>query len=505
MQPLLLLMGGLRHLIVLILFYMSTTYTVDSNYKDWVKVNPSVGHFILQGRVPLEELYDFMSAFENFRFESIDISNFTIEIDGKNYEECYDVLWEEFCGNVVFADAISSFQKVLFNKEFATWFRWEKGFLLSDAGTVVIDSEAKDFIEIPSCVTVIGHMAFAYMENVSGFKLPDALHTIGHYAFLDTEIPEVFIPDSVVRIGDGSFQGCDLEKIHIPSNLETLPFACFEYNYMERVELPAGLKHIEAEAFMGNYLDRIEVPEGVESIDYNAFSGGWCRYIKLPSTLKTLAKDFYYEECIEDPKSCVPYIEVHPNNPYFFAKNGTIYSKEDPQHPYLGYPYVKLADDAEPNPDGDCSHCSCHRDYTKEEIDSFFAQILKEAEAGDAEKQNVVACMYMSDNWIEHDYGKAFSWAVKAAEQGSVDAMENLADAYYLGTWLEQDYAKAVEWLQKAVALGSGRAMNNLATCYEEGQGVEKNLDEALRLYMSAVDNGYDAAKDVERLRSALK
>jgi hypothetical protein len=46
--------------------------------------------------------------------------------------------------------------------------------------------------------------------------------------------------------------------------------------------------------------------------------------IFLPATLKKIAPDFYYEECI-DPKDHPPYIEVDPSNPYFFAKDGTLY------------------------------------------------------------------------------------------------------------------------------------------------------------------------------------
>lgn len=49
--------------------------------------------------------------------------------------------------------------------------------------------------------------------------------------------------------------------------------------------------------------------------------------MSLPSTLKEIAPDFYYEECIDDPEY-PPYIEVHPDNKVFFSKDGSLYFKE---------------------------------------------------------------------------------------------------------------------------------------------------------------------------------
>lgn len=482
------------------------TYTFDSNYKEWAQNNPEVEHLILKGTLPYKELDDFVFAFAEVQFKSIDISNFTIEIDGKNYEEDYDLLWEKSYWSIIYAGAVEPLKKVLFNKEFANSFHWQKGYLLDETETIVIDTEDKESIEIPARVTVIGHIAFAFIEEISRVKLPDTLHTIGHCAFFGSEMREIYIPDSVKSMGESAFDSCWLDKVRLPENLEIIPFACFGGNDLECVEFPKTLKIIEANAFRCcGSLSQVDIPEGVEEIDHNAFSGRICRKIELPSTLKTLAQDFYYEECVENPESCVPYIEVHPDNPYFFSKEGTLYSRDDNQKPYLGFPYVKTQDDMVTNPNGNCSCCPYHQEYSKEAIDHIFSQFLEEAKSGDAEKQNILSCMYTSDKWITHDYEQAFYWAIKSAEQGYVDAMNNLADAYYCGTWLEQDYNKAVEWLRKAVDRGSARAMNNLATCYEEGHGVEKDPNESLRLYLLAAENGYDAEEDIRRLRSMLK
>lgn len=400
---------------------------------------------------------------------------------------------------------VSTLFKVIANKEFSSSFHWKNGFLLDESETVLIDTVQRDTMDIPQGITIIGHFAIC-LSDFKTLNLPDSLVTIGRCAFYDSDnldFTEVFIPDSVKKIGEYAFDGCDLEKVHLPACLETIPVGCFNLNWLSSIEWPKTLKHIEDEAFKGSCFEKIVLPEGVEDIGYNAFEGRDL-HITLPSTLKEIAKDFYYEECVDDPDLCLPYVEVHPDNPYFFAKDGTLYKREDADTPYLGYTYPlsKIKSDPEPDPCGDCSKCPYDREYDKEFIDESLARFLEEAQNGDVEKQEVVAAMYATDRWIEHYYDKAYYWYSKAAQQGSSLAMEAIADAYYAGTWLEKDYGKAVEWLQQAAVNGYAKAVNNLASCYEEGKGVEVDLEKALQLYLQASEMGYDTAEDVKRLRS---
>ena len=380
------------------------------------------------------------------------------------------------------------------------------GFLLDESGTIVIDNASQcDTMEVPQGITVVGHFALS-MRSFKTLILPDSLHTIGRCAFCDSynlDFTEVFIPDSVKKIGEYAFDGCDLEKIHLPAYLETIPKGCFNHNCFTSIEWPQTLKHIEDKAFRCSDLEKIVLPEGVEDVGYDVFEGHHLR-ISLPSTLKKIEKDFYYEECVDDPELCLPFIEVHPDNPYFFAKDGTLYSRDDADTPYLGYTYPKpkIRSNPKPDPCGDCSKCPYNREYDKGFIDESLARFLEEAQNGDVEKQEVVAAMYATDRWIEHDYDKAYYWYSKAAQQGSSLAMEAIADAYYAGTWLEKDYGKTVEWLQKAAGNGYAKAVNNLASCYEEGKGVEVDLEKALQLYLQASEMGYDTAEDVKRLQS---
>lgn len=143
--------------------------------------------------------------------------------------------------------------------------------------------------------------------------------TIGRYAFSDSVDPdftEVFIPDSVKTIGKSAFCGCDLEKVHLPACLENIPKGCFNYNWLSSIEWPKALNHIEDEAFKGSCFEEVVLPEGVEDIGYNVFEGRDL-HITLPSTLKEIAMDFYYEVFVDDPELCLPFVEVHPDNPFF--------------------------------------------------------------------------------------------------------------------------------------------------------------------------------------------
>lgn len=322
---------------------VTKTYTFDGHYKGWAKNNSDVEHLILKGILPFEKILDFVKAFSEIPFKSIDISDFSIEIDGLNYETRYDVFWKESYSDFYWNDApFSSLEKVLFNKEFATAFHWENGFLLDDTKTVIIDAKTHESMEIPEGTLILGHLFLYNMGEVSGVKFPNSLKTIGKFAFYFTSIINpcsVYIPDSVHCIGEAAFQGCDLEEVRLSSNLTSIPYACFQFNILESIDLPNKLKKIEAEAFMGCYFDEITIPEGVEEIESNFISGHICGHIKFPSTLKILAEDFYYEDGIDEPEDCVPFIEVHPDNPVFFAQNGTLYKRENPAVPYLGYSY----------------------------------------------------------------------------------------------------------------------------------------------------------------------
>ena len=43
--------------------------------------------------------------------------------------------------------------------------------------------------------------------------------------------------------------------------------------------------------------------------------------------MKEIAYDFYYEYGIDDPEEMKPYVDIHPDNPIYYAKDGILYSR----------------------------------------------------------------------------------------------------------------------------------------------------------------------------------
>ena len=158
-------------------------------------------------------------------------------------------------------------------------------------------------------------------------------------------------------------------------------------------------------------------------------------------------------------------------------------------------------------------------------IDNDFIDILKSAEAGDAETQYRLGSYYYDGEVITKDgatgivyycngeevtkdYAKAAEWLRKAAEQGHAGAQCKLGDCYHYGDGVAQDLsvadrqAEAVEWYRKAAGSGSAEALFELGQCYERGFGIPQDLPVKDRLaaaaewYTKAVKHGHKGAQD---------
>ena len=77
------------------------------------------------------------------------------------------------------------------------------------------------FVKIPSCVTVIGHKAFAKCSNLTGVSIPGSVKIIEGGAFTwCTSLKNIEIPDSVTVIGRQAFSRCKaLTEIRIPAGV----------------------------------------------------------------------------------------------------------------------------------------------------------------------------------------------------------------------------------------------------------------------------------------------
>lgn len=132
----------------------------------------------------------------------------------------------------------------------------------------------------------------------------------------------------------------------------------------------------------------------------------------------------------------------------------------------------------------------CTMDYTK-----AVKSLIKAAEMGYADAQDLLGNCYYAGNGVEQNYYEAVKWYRKAAEQGNASAQNNLGNCYYFGKGVEQNYYEAVKWYRKAAEQGYDWAQYNLGDCYYSGKGVMQNYYEAVEWYRKAAEQGNSTAQ----------
>ncbi|MDE6538647.1 MAG: leucine-rich repeat protein [Ruminococcus sp.] len=155
---------------------------------------------------------------------------------------------------------------------------------------VATATNATGVVEVPSeidglPVKVAGEHAFAGNQNVTEFKLPDTLTSIGKGAFQgDTNLKEVNIPEGVTAIKDETFLNCtSLMKVNFPKSLQSIGVRAF-YNCDLRynqgaINLPDSINKIGAQAFENcKYLRQIDLPESLTVLEEGVFYG--CELMK---------------------------------------------------------------------------------------------------------------------------------------------------------------------------------------------------------------------------------
>lgn len=283
-------------------------------------------HIILKGHVGEDDLEKYNEIVMQDNVKSIDIADLESDMDEDSF----------FDRASFYETEPLLIEKLLSNKRFSQSYIIEGNLVLSADRKVIVNSFDKASITIPESVEIIGDFAF-HSNQISSIIIPNRVKIIGISAFDScVDLDDLQIPDSVEQLGYCAFSSCSLDKVKLSSRLQEIPDGCFEYNIIENIDIPSSVKRIGSAAFHCDILRRVILPEGVEAIGSNVFTH--CNeYIYFPSTMREIEKDFFYEDCIDIPEDCVPYIEVNEDNPHFFSKDGTLYSYEDPDTPYLGY------------------------------------------------------------------------------------------------------------------------------------------------------------------------
>lgn len=259
---------------------------------------------------------------EEYRYCRIDISGLNI-VDGGhgNYEE--DVLYrlsedKEEC---------YALDKMILNRKYSTSFVKKWAQVVSDDGKVLVHVPTDCAPQFEPGIEIIGTAAVANNKKIQALIYPSGITTIDDYAFVNCpHLVSVRLPDTVTRIGKRCFHSCCIDDLVLSKSLAEIPNGAFAYNCIEHVDIPPSVRRIGAEAFFCNYFaGQLIIPEGVETIDFAAFHGSPDR-VALPSTIKEIAYDFYFEEMIDDPEQTKPYVDIHPDNPVYYSKDGILYS-----------------------------------------------------------------------------------------------------------------------------------------------------------------------------------
>ena len=90
--------------------------------------------------------------------------------------------------------------------------------------------------------------------------------------------------------------------------------------------------------------------------------------------------------------------------------------------------------------------------------ESYSAELVKKAEAGDAKAQFDLGLCYVRADGVNKDNKEFLKWLTKSAEQGYAPAQWNLGRCYYYAMGIKKDYEKAVKWWTKAAEQGLPQA-----------------------------------------------
>lgn len=133
-------------------------------------------------------------------------------------------------------------------------------------------------------------------------------------------------------------------------------------------------------------------------------------------------------------------------------------------------------------------------------MDPQTADLIREAEQGDAGAQYLLGFMYAEGQGLPQDYGEAIRWYTRAAELGHPDAPVMLAAMYLEGQGMPKDVSEAIRWYRMAARQGQAGAQFILSELLAEEQPTEANLVEAYRWSVLAQQGGQNVSEIQKRL-----
>ena len=297
------------------------------HFKEWLAENVDAEQIVLRGKVNNDKWEQFKDL-TSLVGRTIDFSHLEISYKQRDYMPIStiledlreDIYWDK--GLIPMVVALVS------NKGLAERAIIHEDYILSENGKVLLYIFTKkkelDLSSLP--FETIGRFACYNNKDLQSIIFPQSLRVIGDYAFADCEnLQKVTFPQHMERLGRNCFQSTELTSVEVPEGIKEIPLECFEYTPVKEVKLPSTLRTLKYRAFTFYYEEGVEVhiPEGVVSIESESLLG--VRKVYLPSTLRKIDDDFYYDSIVETGEEYVPFIVVHPDNPYFTSDRGQLH------------------------------------------------------------------------------------------------------------------------------------------------------------------------------------
>lgn len=127
---------------------------------------------------------------------------------------------------------------------------------------------------IPSTVTSIGDYAFEGTDY-SSVKLPNALKTIGNYAFNNLPLEQrLVLPGKVTSVGTGAFAGTKITGLSIPDGVKSIGAHAFADTPIQgHLTIPDGVTDLGEGAFMNTQISTAFLPNSVTTLSQGLFQG----------------------------------------------------------------------------------------------------------------------------------------------------------------------------------------------------------------------------------------
>lgn len=147
-------------------------------------------------------------------------------------------------------------------------------------------------IVLPEALTTIGNYAFDGCDQLETVTVSNGLQSIGTYAFRNCLALQTFeFPTTLASLGNYAFAGSGIRSVNIPDTMTSIGTYAFQ-NCADLAQLTfdsrTGGITIGTYAFSGSGVQNVELPEGLTTLSTGLFSGSQITSVTIPASVMTI-------------------------------------------------------------------------------------------------------------------------------------------------------------------------------------------------------------------------